>query len=88
MLENFIFSDTLRYEAHRLMYTPAEQAQYEKWVAVCREAKRITKDPTHPRYAEMVSRHAAQLRGNPEPAIGKRICMFGNFVRAVLIREV
>lgn len=67
--------------------TPAEEAQYDKWVAVCREAKRITKDPNHPRYAEMVSRHAAQLRGKPEPAIGKRICMFGNFVRAVLIRE-
>lgn len=68
--------------------TPAEQVQYEKWCAVCREAKRITKDPTHPRYAEMVERHAAQLKGKPEASIGKRICMFGNFVRAVLIREV
>lgn len=67
--------------------TPAEQAQYEKWKAVCQEASRITKDPTHPRYAEMVSRHAAQLRGKPDVAIGKRICMFGNFVRAVLVRE-
>jgi hypothetical protein len=65
----------------------AEQVQYEKWVAVCKEASRITKDPTHPRYAEMVSRHSAQLRGKPEPLLGKRICMFGNFVRAVLIHE-
>lgn len=63
----------------------AEQEQYEKWKAVCKEASCIIKDPTHPRHAEMIARHAAQLRGKPEPAIGKRICMFGNFVRAVLI---
>ena len=67
--------------------TPAEQAQYNKWTNACREASRIIKDPTHPRYNEMISRHSAQLRGKPDPTIGKRICMFGNFVRAVLIHE-
>lgn len=68
--------------------TPAEQAQYDKWVAVCREASRIAKDPTHPRYQEMYERHMAQLKGKPDPVLGKkRICQFGNFVRAVLIHE-
>ena len=68
--------------------TPAEQAQYERWKAVCQEASRIAKDPNHPRYREMVERHAAQLRGKPDPVLGKkRICQFGNFVRAVLIHE-
>ena len=82
-----VYSQSLRdYKRHPRK--PAEQAQYEKWTAVCREAARIKKDPTHPRYAEMVSRHAAQLRGKPDPSIGKCICTFGNFVRAVLIREV
>ena len=68
--------------------TPAEQVQYEKWVAVCREASRIAKDPNHPRYQEMLSRHATQLNGKPDPVLGKkRICQFGNFVRAVLCHE-
>ena len=68
--------------------TPAEQVQYEKWKAVCQEASRIAKDPNHPRYAEMVARHTAQLQGQPDAALGKkRICQFGNFVRAVLIHE-
>lgn len=68
--------------------TPAEQVQYEKWKATCQEASRIAKDPNHPRYQEMVDRHAAQLRGKPDPVLGKkRICQFGNFVRAVLARE-
>ena len=68
--------------------TPAEHAQYERWKAVCQEASRIAKDPNHPRYQEMVDRHAAQLRGKPDPVLGKkRICQFGNFVRAVLIHE-
>ena len=65
----------------------AEQVQYEKWCAACKEASRITKDVNHPRYAEMVARHSAQLRGKPDSVVGKRICMFGNFVRAVLIHE-
>ena len=67
--------------------TPAEQVQYEKWTEVCKEAARITKDLTHPRYQEMLARHSAQLRGKPDAVVGKRICMFGNFVRAVLIHE-
>ncbi|MBR6118418.1 MAG: hypothetical protein IKQ11_06150 [Paludibacteraceae bacterium] len=66
----------------------AEQVQYERWKAVCQEASRIAKDPTHPRYQEMTDRHMAQLKGKPDPALGKkRICQFGNFVRAVLCHE-
>ena len=65
----------------------AEEAQHQKWIAACQEASRIAKDVNHPRHAEMVERHAAQLRGKPEPIIGKRVCQFGNFVRAVLIHE-
>jgi hypothetical protein len=68
--------------------TPAEQVQYEKWKAVCQEASRIAKDPTHPRYQEMCARHMAQLKGKPDAVLGKkRICQFGNFVRAVLSHE-
>ena len=68
--------------------TPAEEVQNDKWTAACQEASRLTKDPTHPRYQEMVSRHAAQLRGKPDPVVGKkRICQFGNFVRSVLSKE-
>lgn len=66
--------------------TPAEQAQYEKWVAACKEASLIAKDQMHPRYAEMVARHAAQLRGKADATVGKRICQLGNFIRAVLIK--
>ena len=67
--------------------TPAEQAQYEKWVAACKEASLITHDPTHPRHTEMITRHAAQLHGKADAAVGKRICQFGNFVRAVLVKS-
>ena len=36
----------------------------------------------------MVDRHMAQLKGKPDPVLGKkRICQFGNFVRAVLCHE-
>ena len=65
----------------------AEQAQYERWVSVCKEASLLTKDMNHPRYAELASRHIAQLCGTPDRAVGKRICQFGNFVRAVLASE-
>ena len=65
-----------------------EQVQYNKWTAACKEASRITKDANHPRYLEMAERHMAQLTGNPDPMLGKkRICQFGNFVRAILVRE-
>ena len=81
------------YDFHQRDYkrdprTPAEQVQYEKWKATCQEASRIAKDPNHPRYQEMVARHTAQLKGCPDSVLGKkRICQFGNFVRAVLIHE-
>ena len=80
------------YDFHQRDYkrdprTPAEQVQYEKWTKVCQEASLITKDPTHPRHAEMTARYEAQLRGKPEPMLGKRICMYGNFVRSVLAHE-
>ena len=69
--------------------TAAEETQHERWVAACQEAARITKNPSHPRYQEMVTRHAAQLTGAPDPALGKKhICQFGNFVRAILVRTV
>lgn len=68
--------------------TEAEENQHRKWIAACREASCISKDPNHPRYWEMVERHAAQLKGAPDPVLGKKkICQFGNFIRAVLIHE-
>lgn len=68
--------------------TPGEQVQYEKWTALCQEASRIEHDPNHPRYQEMVERHLAQLKGQPDPVLGKkRICQFGNFIRSVLSHE-
>lgn len=68
--------------------TEAEEAQHQKWTAVCQEASRICKDPAHPRFQEMADRHMAQLKGSPDPVLGKKkICQFGNFVRAVLIHE-
>jgi len=68
--------------------TPAEQVQYEKWKALCKEASLIEHDPNHPRYQEMVERHMTQLKGHPDPVLGKkRICQFGNFIRSVLSHE-
>ncbi len=68
--------------------TPAEKAQREKWAAVCQQASHIEKDHNHPRYQEMVNRYSDQFKGQPDPLLGKkRICQFGNFVRAVLSRE-
>ena len=68
--------------------TPAEQAQYDKWRAACQEAKQIVGDSSHPRHAEMVARHEAQLYGTPDPTIApKRIGQFGNFIRSVLVHE-
>ena len=80
------------YEQERRDYkrhprSAAEEAQHQKWTDVCRETSRILKDVNHPRYAEMIARHSAQLRGNPDAVVGRRICMFGNFVRAVLMHE-
>ena len=68
--------------------TAAEQAQHTKWTEVCREASKIAKDATHPRHAEMVKRHEAQLYGKPDPTIApKCIGQFGNFIRSVLMHE-
>ena len=68
--------------------TPAEEAQHQRWITACREASLILKDPNHPRYQEMVSRHASQLRGKPDPLLGKKcICQFANFIRAILVHE-
>ena len=78
-----------RRDYNRHPRSPAEQRQYEKWTAACQEASRIVHDSTHPRYAEFCARHAAQLHGKPDAVLGKkRICQFGNFVRAVLMKEV
>ena len=68
--------------------TEAEEVQHARWTALCQEASRIEHDPNHPRYQEMVERHLAQLKGQPDPVLGKkRICQFGNFIRSVLSHE-
>ena len=82
-----IYSQEVR-DYKRKPRTAAEEVQHKKWTFVCQEASRITKDASHPRYSEMVMRHAAQLKGKPDPVLGKRrICRFGNFVRSVLLHE-
>lgn len=82
-----IYSQDVR-DYKRKPRTAAEEVQHKKWTFVCQEASRITKDASHPRYSEMVMRHAAQLKGKPDPVLGKkRICQFGNFVRSVLLHE-
>lgn len=68
--------------------TPAEQLQHARWSAVCQEASHIEHAPNHPRYQEMVNRYSAQLKGQPDPVLGKkRICQFGNFIRSVISHE-
>ena len=82
-----IYSQEVR-DYKRKPRTAAEEVQHKKWTFVCQEASRITKDASHPRYSEMVMRHAAQLKGKPDRVLGKRrICQFGNFVRSVLLHE-
>ena len=74
------------YKIHPL--TAAEQAQRERWTAICREASRITHDPTHPRHAELYTRFENMVAGHPDPLLGKRTySQFGNFVRSVLQHE-
>lgn len=69
--------------------TPAEEIQNNKWKAVCQEASRIIHDVGHPRYDELYARWLNQANGHADPVTGKRIiAQFGNFVRAVLLREV
>lgn len=82
-----IYSQEVR-DYKRKPRTAAEEVQHKKWTFACQEASRITKDASHPRYSEMMMRHAAQLKGKPDPVLGKkRICQFGNFVRSVLLHE-
>ena len=82
-----IYSQDVR-DYKRKPRTAAEEVQHKKWTFACQEASRITKDAGHPRYSEMVLRHAAQLKGKADPVLGKkRICQFGNFVRSVLLHE-
>lgn len=82
-----IYSQDVR-DYKRKPRTAAEEVQHKKWTFACQEASRITKDASHPRHSEMVMRHAAQLKGKPDPVLGKRrICQFGNFVRSVLLHE-
>ena len=67
------------YEEHPL--TENEQAQRAKWREACKAAKAIIGDKTHPCYRELYHRWRAQL-SEPEP-----YKQFGNFIRAVLIKE-
>lgn len=69
--------------------TPAEQVQNSKWQTVCQEASRIMHNAGHPRYKELYERWIRQANGQADPVIGKRIiAQFGNFVRAILLREL
>ena len=81
------------FERHKRNYkrsprTAAEEVQNNKWKAVCQEASRIVHDVNHPRYDELYERWIRQAKGHSDPVTGKRIIgQFGNFVRAVLIKE-
>ena len=67
----------------------AEEAQAQKWTAACRGASVIIKDKSHPRYGELRARWNAQLKGKPDSLLDpKRVTMFPNFVRAILLREL
>ena len=69
--------------------TPAEQIQNSKWQAVCELATRIVHNPEDSRYAELQDRWILQANGHADPVTGKRvIAQFGNFVRAVLLKEL
>jgi hypothetical protein len=69
--------------------TAAEQVQNSKWQAVCQEASRIMHNAGHPRNKELYERWIRQANGQADPVIGKRIiAQFGNFVRAILLREL
>ena len=69
--------------------TAAEQVQNSKWQTVCQEASRIMHNAGHPRYQELYERWIRQANGQADPVTGKRIiAQFGNFVRAILLREL
>lgn len=67
----------------------AEEAQAQKWTAACRGASVIIKDKSHPRYSELRARWNEQLKGKPDELLDpKRVTMFPNFVRVILLREL
>ena len=67
----------------------AEETQAQKWTAACRGANVIIKDKSHPRYGELRARWNAQLKGQPDSLLApKRVTMFPNFVRVILLREL
>lgn len=67
----------------------SEEAQAQKWQAACRGASVIIKNKEHPRYGELRARWNAQLKGQPDPILDpKRVTMFPNFVRVILLREL
>ncbi len=69
--------------------TAAEQVQNSKWQTVCQEASRIMHNAGHPRYKELYERWIRQANGQVDSVTGKRIiAQFGNFVRAILLREL
>ncbi len=67
------------YDTHPL--TPKEQAQNSRWEIACREAPRICKDPSDPRFMELYNRWLAQLKPNDKNQ------SFIIFVRSVLASE-
>ena len=67
----------------------AEEVQAQKWKEACRGASMIIKDKTHPRYGELRARWNAQLKGQPDALLDpKRVTMFPNFVRVILLKEL
>lgn len=69
--------------------TNAEETQYRKWKAACKEASCIIHDTRHPRYKELYERWINQAKGHADPVTGKRmIAQFGNFVRVILLKEL
>lgn len=71
--------DKRDYNKHPL--TPAECKQRKNWQQACREAQRIIRDKTHPRYMELYRQWRAQL---DEPHSYKQ---FPAFVRTILLHE-
>ena len=75
------------YKRHPM--TTGELLQREKWTYACREGTRIAHDVSHPRYAELHERWERMQAGKEDAVFGKRqFTQFGNFVRAVLLREL
>ena len=67
------------YKEHPL--TPKATVQRSRWREACREASRIIRDKTHPRFMELYHRWRAQLASTTPCK------QFPNFVRTVLATE-